>query len=59
MPTLWQRLWVMQELSLAPRLVIMCKDAELSWDTLSVFLKDEPYFDAFHVRESLPPLIPG
>ncbi|RGP65273.1 hypothetical protein FLONG3_9303 [Fusarium longipes] len=51
-PTLWQRLWVMQELSLAPDLVLMCRDAELSWKSLSDLLTDEPYFDAFHVWRS-------
>ncbi|KAF5714790.1 heterokaryon incompatibility 6 OR allele [Fusarium mundagurra] len=52
-PTLWSRLWVMQELSLAPRLTLMSRDAELSWDVLKNLFKDEPYFDAFHMgRES-------
>ncbi|KAG5787634.1 hypothetical protein H9Q69_013306 [Fusarium xylarioides] len=48
-PTLWRRLWVMQELSLAPRLTLMSRDAELSWDVLNNLFKDEPYFDAFHM----------
>ncbi|RFN45353.1 heterokaryon incompatibility protein 6, or allele [Fusarium flagelliforme] len=51
-PTIWKRLWVMQELSLAPRLTLVCKDAELDWDYLSALLKDEPYFDAFHMYRS-------
>ncbi|KAI1063530.1 hypothetical protein LB506_005589 [Fusarium annulatum] len=52
-PTLWSRLWVMQELSLAPRLTLMSRDAELNWDVLKSLFKDEPYFDAFHMgRES-------
>ncbi|EWZ84879.1 hypothetical protein FOCG_08068 [Fusarium oxysporum f. sp. radicis-lycopersici 26381] len=52
-PTLWRRLWVMQELSLAPRLTLMSRDGELSWDVLKNLFKDEPYFDAFHMgRES-------
>ncbi|KAF5634029.1 heterokaryon incompatibility protein (het-6OR allele) [Fusarium sp. NRRL 25303] len=52
-PTLWSRLWVMQELSLAPRLTLMSRDAELNWDVLKNLFKDEPYFDAFHMgRES-------
>jgi len=51
-PTIWKRLWVMQELSLAPRLTLVCKDAELDWDCLSALLKDEPYFDAFHMYRS-------
>ncbi|KAF5227582.1 hypothetical protein FANTH_14731 [Fusarium anthophilum] len=48
-PTLWGRLWVMQELSLAPRLTLMSRNAELSWDVLKNLFKDEPYFDAFHM----------
>ncbi|KAM0413016.1 hypothetical protein ACHAPD_008084 [Fusarium lateritium] len=52
LPFLWKRLWVMQELSLAPNLVLMCKGAELDWDSLSALLKDEPYFDAFHMWDS-------
>ncbi|EWG53378.1 hypothetical protein FVEG_11822 [Fusarium verticillioides 7600] len=48
-PTLWSRLWVMQELSLAPRLTLMSRDAELNWDVLKNLFKDEPYFDAFHM----------
>ena len=51
-PTIWKRLWVMQELSLAPRLTLVCEDAELDWDCLSALLKDEPYFDAFHMYMS-------
>ncbi|RBR07518.1 uncharacterized protein FIESC28_10599 [Fusarium coffeatum] len=51
-PTIWKRLWVMQELSLAPRLTLVCKDDELDWDSLSVLLRDEPYFDAFHMYRS-------
>ncbi|KAF4457612.1 hypothetical protein F53441_485 [Fusarium austroafricanum] len=49
-PTLWNRLWVMQELSLAPRLTLMCNGAELSWDVLTTLFKDEPYIDAFHMK---------
>ncbi|KAF9764056.1 hypothetical protein IL306_002898 [Fusarium sp. DS 682] len=51
-PTLWRRLWVMQELSLAPRLTLMTKDAEMSWDVLTNLFKDEPYIDAFHMDRS-------
>lgn len=51
-PTLWKRLWVMQELSLAPRLTLMCTEGELSWDSLTTLFKDEPYFDAFHMHSS-------
>ncbi|KAG5659832.1 hypothetical protein KAF25_002391 [Fusarium avenaceum] len=49
-PTLWKRLWVMQELSLAPRVTLMCKGAELQWDQLTALFRDEPYFDAFHMH---------
>ncbi|KAJ4253750.1 hypothetical protein NW762_010144 [Fusarium torreyae] len=51
-PTLWKRLWVMQELSLAPQVTLMCSEAELNWDSLAAFFKDEPYFDAFHTSRS-------
>ncbi|KAM0354883.1 hypothetical protein ACHAPU_000720 [Fusarium lateritium] len=51
-PALWQRLWVMQELSLAPCLTLMCKGSELNWDSLTALFKDEPYFDAFHMNVS-------
>ncbi|KAM0544493.1 hypothetical protein ACHAPJ_011787 [Fusarium lateritium] len=51
-PTLWKRLWVMQELSLAPQVTLMCSEAELNWDSLATFFKDEPYFDAFHTLRS-------
>nr|CEG02308.1 unnamed protein product [Fusarium pseudograminearum CS3220]CEG02964.1 unnamed protein product [Fusarium pseudograminearum CS3487] len=52
LPFLWKRLWVMQELSLAPKLVLICKGAELDWDSLSALLKDQPYLDAFHMGDS-------
>ncbi|KAF5638028.1 heterokaryon incompatibility 6 OR allele [Fusarium sp. NRRL 52700] len=48
-PTLWTRLWVMQELSLAPQLTLMSRDADLNWDVLKNLFKDEPYFDSFHM----------
>jgi hypothetical protein len=51
-PTLWKRLWVMQELSLAPLVTLMCKGAELQWDQLTALFRDEPYFDAFHMYTS-------
>ncbi|GKU09362.1 unnamed protein product [Fusarium langsethiae] len=58
LPFLWKRLWVMQELSLAPKLVLMCREAELGWDSLSALLKDQPYFDAFHMDVSHAPYLP-
>ncbi|KAF4958115.1 hypothetical protein FSARC_11103 [Fusarium sarcochroum] len=54
-PTLWKRLWVMQELSLAPQVTLMCNGAELDWSSLAAFFKDEPYFDAFHTLRSHAP----
>jgi hypothetical protein len=42
----------MQELSLAPRVTLMCKSAELQWDQLTALFRDEPYFDAFHMHTS-------
>ncbi|KAL6400003.1 uncharacterized protein AUP68_17416 [Ilyonectria robusta] len=44
----WERVWIVQELSCAPRLTLVCDGAELEWEALSLFLRDEPYFDAFH-----------
>ncbi|KAH6967977.1 heterokaryon incompatibility protein-domain-containing protein [Ilyonectria sp. MPI-CAGE-AT-0026] len=44
----WERVWIVQELSCAPRLTLVCEGAELEWESLSLFLRDEPYFDAFH-----------
>ncbi|KAM0239544.1 hypothetical protein ACHAP5_008267 [Fusarium lateritium] len=51
-PKLWRRLWVMQELSLAPSVTLMCRGTELQWDLLTALFKDEPYFDAFHMHTS-------
>ncbi|KAJ4269604.1 hypothetical protein NW762_001271 [Fusarium torreyae] len=48
-PALWGRLWVMPELSLAPRVTLMCGRAELEWYSLAAFFKDEPYIGAFHM----------
>lgn len=44
----WERVWIVQEMSCAPRLILVCDGAELEWESLSLFLRDEPYFDAFH-----------
>ncbi|RSL59630.1 hypothetical protein CEP53_005708 [Fusarium sp. AF-6] len=50
-PSFWERLWIVQELSMAPRVVLMCEGAELNWDALSTLFQDEPYFDAFHTTD--------
>lgn len=50
-PSFWWRLWIVQELSMAPHVVLMCEGAELNWDALSTLFKDEPYFDAFHTTD--------
>ncbi|UPL02766.1 hypothetical protein LCI18_013700 [Fusarium solani-melongenae] len=50
-PSFWRRLWIVQELSMAPRVVLTCEGAELNWDALSTLFKDEPYFDAFHTTD--------
>ncbi|CAG9949909.1 unnamed protein product [Clonostachys rosea f. rosea IK726] len=47
-PTVWNRLWVMQELSLAPKIQLVGGRYTLDWDIISGFLGDTPYADAFH-----------
>ncbi|TPX18337.1 uncharacterized protein E0L32_011748 [Thyridium curvatum] len=46
---LWQRIWVTQELSCAPHVVLVAGDRTLDWSVLFDFLGDTPYADAFHV----------
>lgn len=45
---LWFRVWVVQELSCAPQVTLVYEGVEIEWELLSNFLRDEPYFDAFH-----------
>ncbi|VUC33961.1 unnamed protein product [Clonostachys rosea] len=47
-PAVWDRLWVMQELSLAPKIQLVGGRHTLDWDIISGFLGDTPYADAFH-----------
>lgn len=47
-PDVWGRLWVMQELSLAPKIQLVAGRHTLDWDVISGFLGDTPYADAFH-----------
>ncbi|CAH0043759.1 unnamed protein product [Clonostachys solani] len=47
-PDVLQRLWVMQELSLAPKVQLVAGRHTLDWDVVSDFLGDTPYADAFH-----------
>ncbi|CAH0050705.1 unnamed protein product [Clonostachys solani] len=51
-PTVWNRLWVMQELSLAPKIHLVGGRHTLDWDIISGFLGDTPYADAFHATYS-------
>lgn len=44
----WRRVWVMQELSLAPKIQLVAGRHTLDWDLISGFLGDTPYADAFH-----------
>lgn len=46
---LWRRVWVMQELSCAPRVVLLAGKSTLDWDLIADFLGDTPYSDAFHL----------
>lgn len=59
-PTVWNRLWVMQELSLAPKIQLVGGRHTLDWDIISEFLGDTPYADAFHAtysHESVQPCV--
>ncbi|KAI1367612.1 heterokaryon incompatibility protein-domain-containing protein [Xylaria arbuscula] len=48
---LWRRIWVMQELSCARRVLLVAGAESLDWEEVASFLRDEnkPYADAFHV----------
>ncbi|KAH6629262.1 heterokaryon incompatibility protein-domain-containing protein [Boeremia exigua] len=48
----WRRVWIVQELVCAPRITMICGEQELEWTCVSSFLKDEPYFDAFHTMKT-------
>ncbi|XPS79539.1 hypothetical protein M3J09_011520 [Ascochyta lentis] len=50
-PRFWGRVWIVQEMSCAPQVTLLCGRAELEWAYISEFFKDEPYFDAFHAME--------
>jgi hypothetical protein len=47
----WTRVWVVQELSFAPRVTLKCETAEVEWERISKLLTKEPYFDAFHTLD--------
>ncbi|CAG9946342.1 unnamed protein product [Clonostachys rosea f. rosea IK726] len=47
-PPFWKRLWIMQEMSLGRRLVLVAGHHELSWRFISLFLRDAHYSNAFH-----------
>lgn len=51
-PSLWSRVWVMQELALAPRVILVAGFDTLEWDDISGFLGDATYADAFHLTWS-------
>ncbi|KAI0445239.1 heterokaryon incompatibility protein-domain-containing protein [Xylaria telfairii] len=48
---LWSRIWVMQELSCAHRVILIAGTDTLDWDDVASFLGNDnkPYADAFHV----------
>lgn len=47
-PSIWERVWTMQELSLAPRVILLAGHYQLDWSIISDFFADQPYADAFH-----------
>ncbi|KAK0748903.1 heterokaryon incompatibility protein-domain-containing protein [Schizothecium vesticola] len=44
----WGRLWIMQEVSLAPRLSLIARHYTLDWEVVHGFLGDSQYADSFH-----------
>ncbi|KAI1814599.1 heterokaryon incompatibility protein-domain-containing protein [Poronia punctata] len=48
---LWGRMWVMQELACARRVLLVAGTETLDWDDVASFLAEDnrPYADAFHV----------
>jgi hypothetical protein len=44
----WSRVWIMQELSLAPEIVLVGGHSTLRWQAVSNFLGNTQYADAFH-----------
>ncbi|CAG9986477.1 unnamed protein product [Clonostachys byssicola] len=47
-PPFWKRLWIMQEMSLARRLVLVAGHYELSWQFISLFFHNVHYSNAFY-----------
>jgi Heterokaryon incompatibility protein (HET) len=47
-PSLWSRIWIVQELACAPKVILRGGRYTLDWDLVSSFLADESYADAFH-----------
>ena len=47
-PKLWTRVWIMQEISYAPRVLIIAGTCSMSWDILTKFLENKGDPDAFH-----------
>ena len=44
----WSRAWVVQELSCAPNVTLLCEGGSLDWGVMSRFFRNKPYADAFH-----------
>ncbi|KAK7936130.1 hypothetical protein PG985_001625 [Apiospora marii] len=47
-PEIWNRIWVVQELACATRVILMAGNARLEWDRVAQFLRPLPVSDAFH-----------
>jgi hypothetical protein len=45
---LWSRIWIVQELSCAPKVQLIAGTATLDWALVGSYLNDEKYADAFH-----------
>ncbi|CAJ2510846.1 Uu.00g064710.m01.CDS01 [Anthostomella pinea] len=47
-PTVWGRVWIMQEIACAPRVILMSGHNTLDWDVIAKFLDSGNYPDAYH-----------
>ncbi|KAK6860836.1 hypothetical protein PG995_004472 [Apiospora arundinis] len=47
-PAIWNRIWIVQELACAPKIILAAGKARLEWDQVAQFLGPLPAADAFH-----------
>ncbi|KAI0865835.1 heterokaryon incompatibility protein-domain-containing protein [Xylaria cubensis] len=47
-PDIWHRVWVMQEMACAPKILLVLGGESLEWEVIASFLDSEGYPDAYH-----------